>query len=221
MAKQSNKGFTIIEVVITIAIGAAVMALVLNAVAGARRSQRNNARTADVNQIAAAANQYLATRNALPQNWGHISGIVDNAFGHYDVGAATVAAVPASCSTGAVNAAGTGCVTAGATFTAATPQTTTTKSINPTGSWDGTDPNSGGVFFTLAANTTATTPPNAANAIGATGSTTGATEAPDKVVLILRTACTGNGLQIESGGIREMVMVYRLEGQDAPICLEI
>ena len=84
--QPANKsGFTIIEVVITIAIGAAVMALVLNAVAGARRSQRNNARSADVNKVAAGINQYIATRNQLPANWVAIQQIVDpSKFGHYD-----------------------------------------------------------------------------------------------------------------------------------------
>ncbi len=59
------------------------MALVLNAVAGARRSQRNNARPADVNKIAAGVNQYIATRNALPEEWTDIQLIVDpGKFGH-------------------------------------------------------------------------------------------------------------------------------------------
>ena len=85
--QTANKsGFTIIEVVITIAIGAAVMALVLNAVAGARRSQRNNARASDVNQVASAVNQYIATRNALPTEWSQISPIIDagDKFGHFE-----------------------------------------------------------------------------------------------------------------------------------------
>ena len=61
------------------------MALVLNAVAGARRSQRNNARAADVNQVAAGVNQFIATRNELPEEWTDIQQIIDpTKFGHYD-----------------------------------------------------------------------------------------------------------------------------------------
>ena len=78
---NSQKGFTIIEVVITIAIGAAVMALVLNAVAGARRSQRNNARTSDISQIAGAINQYIANNTKLPDEFADIDQLVK--LGHY------------------------------------------------------------------------------------------------------------------------------------------
>ena len=78
---NSQKGFTIIEVVITIAIGAAVMALVLNAVAGARRSQRNNARSADISQLAGGINQYIANNNALPDEFTDIDQLVK--LGHY------------------------------------------------------------------------------------------------------------------------------------------
>ena len=83
--KNTNeKGFTIIEVVITIAIGAAVMALVLNAVQGARRSQRNLNRKADVSAIAGAVNQYNANRNKLPAIWGDLSAfITDDDLAHY------------------------------------------------------------------------------------------------------------------------------------------
>ena len=78
---NSQKGFTIIEVVITIAIGAAVMALVLNAVAGARRSQRNNARSSDISQLAGGINQYIANNNKLPDNFTDINQLVK--LGHY------------------------------------------------------------------------------------------------------------------------------------------
>ena len=75
---RSSSGFTIIEVVITIAIGAAVMALVLNAVAGARRSQRNNARVADVGTLTGAINDYIANRNTLPTSWADIDDSVED-----------------------------------------------------------------------------------------------------------------------------------------------
>ena len=55
---------------ITIAIGAAVMALVLNAVASVRRSQHNNARSAAIDWVAAAIKQHIASRNDLPVGMG-------------------------------------------------------------------------------------------------------------------------------------------------------
>ena len=74
----NTKGFTIIEVVITIAIGAAVMALVLNAVSGARRSQRNSARVQDVGAIAAAINNYYGSRSTLPNEIGDIDSVLED-----------------------------------------------------------------------------------------------------------------------------------------------
>ena len=215
-------GFTIIEVVITIAIGAAVMALVLNAVAGARRSQRNNARSADVNQIAAGINQYIATRNRLPGTWVEISSLVGSGFGHYD---ATYTPGTGSCSDSTMATSGT-CVGNWDhdtdPLTADIPRVWTaiasaSKSVNPQYSWSATDPSSGGVFPT--ANITGTppvvTPPTIPNTVlgGSDPS------AADKVVVWLQGAC--NGFQLEQGGIREVAIFYRLEGQDDPLCIEV
>ena len=169
MLRKTNtqKGFTIIEVVITIAIGAAVMALVLNAVAGARRSQRNNARAADVNQVAAGVNQYIATRNELPDTWGKISAIVDpDKFGHYEV-----------------------------------------SSINPVStvaSKKGPINGTAGNFIVWA---TATA--NDATALTA-----------DEIVVIRQAGCSSSTAYAD-GGIREMAIVYELEGQTDIVCLEI
>ena len=166
---NSQKGFTIIEVVITIAIGAAVMALVLNAVAGARRSQRNNARAADVNAVAAGANQYIATRNALPTLLNQVvaaNGIVDpDKFGHYEL-----------------------------------------SSINPTSATDSKGP---------IANTGTQISPSLATPRGTTDLTA------DEVVLISKAGCNAAGNEYVSGGIREMAIVYLLEGQTTRSCLEI
>ena len=178
MLRKTNnqKGFTIIEVVITIAIGAAVMALVLNAVAGARRSQRNNARAADVNQVAAGINQFIATRNALPEEWIDIQQIIDpTKFGHYDK-----------------------------TLTNAN------TSINPANSVTATAPAAGQFPTYTALLATAVSgmihfdEPSAA----------------DKIVVMRETGCT-NTSDHEQGGIREMAILYRLEGQDNLVCLEI
>ena len=165
---NSQKGFTIIEVVITIAIGAAVMALVLNAVAGARRSQRNNARAADVNAIAAGVNQYIATRNELPDTWAKISAIVDpTKFGHYEV-----------------------------------------SSINPVSAAASKKGPTNGTAGNFVAWTTS------ALALDATALT------EDEVVVIRQAGCSGTSAYAD-GGIREMAIVYKLEGQTNINCLEI
>ena len=191
---NNPKGFTIIEVVITIAIGAAVMALVLNAVAGARRSQRNNARAADVNHMAAAVNQYIATRNKLPTKVSHIASILENGdkFGHY----------------------------AKITCTTATPPVCTSPSINEAKSWDLNSPATDGDFH----DTSGHGMPVAAHQAGTVGDATSAAAsaaASDKVVILIKAACSGNEGKVDAGGIREMAIVYRLEGQDKTICIGI
>ena len=213
MSKSTRQsGFTIIEVVITIAIGAAVMALVLNAVAGARRSQRNNARSADVNQIAAGVNQYIATRNELPVDWSKISGIVDSdKFGHYE---------PSSINK--INSYITNFPSANELFVAVGTgtgelnPTTTTNIATTTINNSTTCVAAGGAFVSATVcNTVGPTPPTtAANQIG------NATDGPD-LVIVLRKAGCANTSTINQGGIREMAIVYKLEGQDKISCLEV
>ena len=208
---KANHGFTIIEVVITIAIGAAVMALVLNAVAGARRSQRNNARAADVNQVASGVNQFIATRNRLPATWTEISPIIDDGdkFGHFEA-----------------------------------------DSINPLRSWNGTHPTANGVFTVVGGTggLPASTPVAASCSVGTsttlaacntaggtftlasiataapltTAGSIGSSEAAaaDKIIVFQQAGCSTTS-QIIQGGIREMAIVYKLEGQDDIICLEV
>jgi len=69
MKKLSNKGFTLIEVVIVLAIAALIMVIVFLAVQGANRAQRDTARKNQANQILAAAQQYAANNSGqFPQN---------------------------------------------------------------------------------------------------------------------------------------------------------
>ncbi len=42
----------------------------------------------------------------------------------------------------------------------------------------------------------------------------------DHVMVFRQASCTSNSA-VGSGGIREMVIVYKLEGQDDIICLEV
>ena len=170
------------------------MALVLNAVAGARRSQRNNARAADVNQVAAGINQYIASRNALPDEWTDIQQIIDpSKFGHYDK------------TTGNTN-----------------------TSINPqdgfkTNAPSGTDKTKFLQVYTGTAPTGARINSNSLPTTSDPGIyRTSNIKAADTLVVLKQAGCAsaGNGV-VEQGGIREMAIVYRLEGQNAPICLEV
>ena len=208
---NTNSGFTIIEVVITIAIGAAVMALVLNAVAGARRSQRNNARTADINQVAAAANQYIAARNKLPTKWDDIDeNVGDSTFGHYQWAAISIPVAgwdtgkPAANGDFLVSASsGTNAITIDPTAGTCSDITYTTESTC-SGAGETWTPNTGQPSTTLI------------TSIGA--NTTGAA---DQFHLVREAGCNQDGSAVVDGGIRELTIVYRLEGQDQISCLEI
>ena len=61
--KKDNKGFTIIEVLIVLAIAGLIMLIVFLAVPALQRNQRNNARNSDASRIAAAISECLANRN--------------------------------------------------------------------------------------------------------------------------------------------------------------
>lgn len=63
MKKLSNKGFTLIEVVIVLAIAALIMVIVFLAVQGANRAQRDTARKSTANQILAAVQQYAGNNS--------------------------------------------------------------------------------------------------------------------------------------------------------------
>ena len=137
---------------------------------------RNNARAADVNQVASGVNQYIATRNALPVQWTDIQQIIDpSKFGHYDKDA-----------------------------------TNANTSINPA-NVVGTSSNSAGQF-----------PKYTALAAVATTGMIHFDEpaAVDKMVVMRETGCT-NTTTPEQGSLRQMAILYRLEGQDDIICLEV
>lgn len=58
--KQSNSGFTIIEVLIVLAIGALILLIVFLAVPALQRNSRNTRRTNDVSKLAGLVNEYVA-----------------------------------------------------------------------------------------------------------------------------------------------------------------
>lgn len=63
--KKKTEGFTIIEVLIVLAIAGLIMLIVFLAVPALQRNQRNNARTSDASRVAAAVTECLANRNGV------------------------------------------------------------------------------------------------------------------------------------------------------------
>jgi prepilin-type N-terminal cleavage/methylation domain-containing protein len=61
--EQKQKGFTLIEIVIVLAIAALVLAGVLIAVSGAQKSRRDTQRKDDVGKIASYLEQYASNNN--------------------------------------------------------------------------------------------------------------------------------------------------------------
>jgi prepilin-type N-terminal cleavage/methylation domain-containing protein len=65
------KGFTIIEVLIVLAIAGLILLIVLLAIPALQRSQRNNARKSDAGHVVSAINSFVADNNGvLPGNAG-------------------------------------------------------------------------------------------------------------------------------------------------------
>lgn len=63
--KMNKKGFTIIEVLIVLAIAGVIILGVLVAVPTLQRNNRNSARTSEASRIASLINQCLANRNGV------------------------------------------------------------------------------------------------------------------------------------------------------------
>ena len=63
--KKDNKGFTIIEVLIVLAIAGLIMLIVFLAVPALQRNQRNTARNNEASRISAAITECVANRNGI------------------------------------------------------------------------------------------------------------------------------------------------------------
>ena len=63
LKKSTQKGFSIIEVLIVLAIAGLIMLIVFLAVPALQRNSRNTAREADASKVLAAINQCLSNRN--------------------------------------------------------------------------------------------------------------------------------------------------------------
>lgn len=68
LKKLDKKGFTIIEVLIVLAIAGLIMLVVFLAVPALQRNSRNNARAADASRTAAAVNECITNNNGQPTN---------------------------------------------------------------------------------------------------------------------------------------------------------
>lgn len=68
--KKRTEGFTIIEVLIVLAIAGLIMLIVFLAVPALQRNSRNNARNSDATRVAAGVTECLANRNGLTASCG-------------------------------------------------------------------------------------------------------------------------------------------------------
>lgn len=102
---RNQKGFTIIEVLIVLAIAGLIMLIVFLAVPALQRGQRNNARNADASRIAAAISECIANRN------GQTSGCLDDA--NWNVGTLNQLSTADASATGALGAGTTSTIVAG------------------------------------------------------------------------------------------------------------
>lgn len=76
MLKKSNqKGFTIIEVLIVLAIAALIMLVVFLAVPALRRNQANSARQTDASRVSSAVTECLSNRNGDPTGCGSTTNV--------------------------------------------------------------------------------------------------------------------------------------------------
>jgi len=76
--KKDNKGFTIIEVLIVLAIAGLIMLVVFLAVPALQRSSRNTQREADATKVSAAMAACMANRNGTVTSYDSSAELVSN-----------------------------------------------------------------------------------------------------------------------------------------------
>lgn len=117
---KKDKGFTLIEIVLVLAIAGLILVIVFLAVSGAQKSRRDTQRKSDVSRIAAAMENYASNNNGTyPANQAAFN---TQMTGTYSLGAATVD--PLSGTTYLYSAARTPTATlsAGVTYTLTSPR---------------------------------------------------------------------------------------------------
>lgn len=78
-APKQQKGFTIIEVVLVLAIAALIFLMIFVALPALQRGQANSARKSDAATVAAALNTYRTNKNGqLPANFDDLDPYIDN-----------------------------------------------------------------------------------------------------------------------------------------------
>jgi prepilin-type N-terminal cleavage/methylation domain-containing protein len=80
---KRNQGFTLIEIVIVLAIAAAIILMVFIAVSGVRKSQRDTQRRTDAGRIAAQVEQYAANNGGTYPGSGDVVATAGTWFGDY------------------------------------------------------------------------------------------------------------------------------------------
>lgn len=79
LQKHNSEGFTIIEVLIVLAIAALILVIVLVAVPNLQRSQRNSARKSEASRILTAADTVVSNNNGAPLTGTEASSILQEA----------------------------------------------------------------------------------------------------------------------------------------------
>lgn len=86
-----KQGFTIIEVVLVLAIAGLIFLMVFVALPALQRSQRDTARKNDVSTVSAAVSSYVGNnRGSFPSDGSAIEGYLDNLSGNSDASAITI-----------------------------------------------------------------------------------------------------------------------------------
>jgi prepilin-type N-terminal cleavage/methylation domain-containing protein len=100
MKTSKQKGFTLIEIVIVMAIAALMILVVFQGITGAQKSQRDSTRKQEVGRIQSMLESYASNNNGLyptPANIGNLSGYESNSAAGLISGGAPKYSVVAAC----------------------------------------------------------------------------------------------------------------------------
>lgn len=137
---KQNEGFTIIEVVLVLAIAALIMLMVFIAWPALQRSQRDTARKNDAQTVASAIGTYRSNNNGTAPTLAQLQGYIDN-LSQYDKTDTTNTFLTAAGAQGALTNTGqiryvTGakCTTGGATLAGSSRQSAIQIALEGNGS---------------------------------------------------------------------------------------
>ncbi|MCA9349636.1 type II secretion system protein [Candidatus Saccharibacteria bacterium] len=82
--QTAKKGFTLIEVIIVLAIAALIMVVVFNSVGGAQKSQRDSQRRTDLGYLVSQLEQYAGNNNGDYPDPGDLSNFTANYIDNND-----------------------------------------------------------------------------------------------------------------------------------------